>query len=43
MIDTALTLVIQGLLTELPASLITAACTALGVWGARKWVAQREK
>ncbi|MER7512153.1 hypothetical protein ACFZBM_32605 [Streptomyces lavendulae] len=44
MIDTALTLVVQGLLTELPASLITAACTALAVWGVRKWGgAQRDK
>ncbi|MFF1344072.1 hypothetical protein ACFVYT_40735 [Streptomyces sp. NPDC058290] len=43
MIDAALTLVVQGLLTQLPASLITAACTALGVWGVRKWGTRRSK
>ncbi|MFF5447132.1 hypothetical protein [Streptomyces sp. NPDC012888] len=43
MIDAALTLVVQGLLTELPASLITAVCTALTVWGVRKWGAPRDK
>ncbi|MFJ3723908.1 hypothetical protein ACIPYQ_15220 [Streptomyces sp. NPDC090045] len=43
MIDAVLTLVVRGLLTELPASLITAACTALAVWGVRKWGAQRDK
>ncbi|MFD6230525.1 hypothetical protein ACFWFZ_27225 [Streptomyces sp. NPDC060232] len=43
MIDAALALVAQGLLTELPASLITAACTAFAVWGVRKWDTQRNK
>ncbi|GGU51688.1 hypothetical protein [Streptomyces violascens] len=44
MIDTALTLAVQGLLTELPASLITAAYTAIAVWAVRKWgPAQRDK
>ncbi|GHG29467.1 hypothetical protein [Streptomyces hydrogenans] len=43
MIDTALTLIVQGLLTELPASLITAACTALVVWAVRKRAGQQDK
>ncbi|MFD3680089.1 hypothetical protein [Streptomyces sp. NPDC058613] len=44
MIDAALPLIVEGLLTELPASLITAACTALAVWAVRKWdAAQRNK
>ncbi|MEU9181808.1 hypothetical protein AB0C90_34215 [Streptomyces sp. NPDC048550] len=42
MIDTALTLVVQGLLTQLPASLLTAAITALAIWGVRKWRARDE-
>lgn len=37
MLNTALTLVAEGLLTQLPASLLTAALTALAVWGVRKW------
>lgn len=37
MLDAALTLMAQGLLTQLPASLITAAFTALAVWGVRRW------
>ncbi|MFF5924149.1 hypothetical protein ACFY8C_38365 [Streptomyces flavochromogenes] len=39
MIDTAtaLDLIAQGLLSELPSSLITAAVTALAVWAARRY------
>lgn len=36
MLDTALHLVARGLLTELPASLITAALTALIAWAIRR-------
>ncbi|GHE00358.1 hypothetical protein [Streptomyces alanosinicus] len=36
MLDNALALVAEGLLTQLPASLLTAAVTALAVWGVRK-------
>lgn len=35
--ETALGLLTQGLLTELPASLITAAITALAVWAFRRY------
>ncbi|MFD7570228.1 hypothetical protein ACFV6U_06835 [Streptomyces sp. NPDC059810] len=35
--ETALDLFAQGLLTELPASLITAVVTALAVWAFRRY------
>jgi hypothetical protein len=37
MLDTALNLMAQGLLTQLPASLITAAVTACTIWALRRW------
>jgi mannose/fructose/N-acetylgalactosamine-specific phosphotransferase system component IID len=36
MFEATLNLLIQGLLTQLPASLITAAITALCAWAARR-------
>lgn len=36
MLDTALNLMAQGLLTQLPASLITAVLTAFAAWAARR-------
>ncbi|MFJ7990504.1 hypothetical protein [Streptomyces sp. NPDC096351] len=35
--ETALDLLAQGLLTELPASLVTAAVTALAIWAFRRY------
>ncbi|MFJ7067926.1 hypothetical protein [Streptomyces sp. NPDC101115] len=37
MFDTALDLLAQGLLTELPSSLITAAITAAVIWAFRRY------
>lgn len=42
MLNKALNQVAEGLLTQLPASLLTAGITALAVWGVRKW-REREK
>lgn len=36
MLETALELVVEGLLTQLPASLLTAAATGLCVWLIRR-------
>ncbi|WSQ06332.1 hypothetical protein OG604_50765 [Streptomyces sp. NBC_01231] len=36
MLNAAMKLVAEGLLTQLPASLFTASLTALAVWGVRK-------
>lgn len=40
--DKALNLFAEGLVTQLPASLLTTILTALALWGVRKWRA-REK
>lgn len=42
MLDTALSLLAEGLLTQLPASLLTAAATALCAWAIRRSRKPRE-